>query len=189
MSVVTLFNYFKRPKSCLPLINVLHQIKTGKYRRKIEQLRKYYDEDLGSEYDAQKRVIPRFSVSANFRLVDEQLKVVSYSGNLLLEIPYLNERDMKAVKMLLANDPYVMAFFENALGNGLVFIVRSDGKIAEHQQLFTKALKYYQFLTGINRISTLGQRIEHTCMVSLDEHVYLRLDAAPFSSRSKFIEG
>ena len=98
MSVVTIFNYFKRPQSCLPLVNILMQIKTGKYRKKIENLRRYYEDDLGDDYEHQKKAIPLFSVSGNFKAENEKLKMVSYSGNLLLEIPYLNQRDLKNSK-------------------------------------------------------------------------------------------
>ena len=144
-------------------------------------LRKYYDEDTGTEYDAQKKVIPQFSVAGNFRMVNEQLKMISYSGNLLLEIPYLNERDLKTVKMLVANDPFVMACFENALGNGLVFIVKSYGVVEEHGELFRLAVRYYKSLTGVNHFSVEGKSISHTCMVSLDEHTYIGLDTKCFS--------
>ncbi len=185
MSVITIFNYFKRPKSCLPLVNILLQIKTGKYKRKIENLRKYHEEDMGDDYDQQKKVIPFFSVAGNFRTENEELKMISYSGNLLLEIPYLNQRDLKTVKMLVANDSYVMSCFENALGNGLVFIVRSNGVVEEHQALFRLALKYYKSLTGVRHFSSEGKSIIHTCMVSLDEHAYIGMEAKSFSKHIK----
>lgn len=185
MSVITLFDYFKRPKSCLPLLNILHQIKNGKYKRKIENLRKFYEENIGSEYDQQQKIIPRFSVAGNFRMEEEQLEMVSYSGNLLVEIPYLNLRDLKTVKMLLANDPCVMACFENALGNGLVFIVRSNGTVEEHQLMFRLAVKYYKKLTGVTHFSSEGKNLSHTCMVSLDEHTYISLESESFSKRIK----
>jgi len=185
MSVITIFNYFKRAKSSLPLINILMQIKTGKYKQKIENLRKYYDNDLGDDYDQQIKVIPLFSVAGNFTMKEEKVELVSYSGNLLLEIPYLNQRDLKTVKMLLANDPYVMACFENALGNGLVFIVNSSGVENEHGLIFKLALKYYKALTGVNSFSMKGRSIYHTCMMSLDEHAYIGLDTKSFSKHIK----
>ena len=75
MSVITIFNYFKRPQSCLPLVNVLMQIKNGKYRRKIESLRRYHEENRDDDYERQKKVIPLFSVAGNFKTEDEQLQM------------------------------------------------------------------------------------------------------------------
>lgn len=185
MSVITIFNYFKRPKSCLPLVNILHQIKTGKYRRRIEPLQKYYQAGLDEDYANQRKLIPRFSVAGNFKMENEQLKMISYSGNILLEISYLCDRDLKTVKMLLANDPYVMACFENVLARGLVFIVRSSGVVEEHPMMFRLALKYYKKLTGVKHFSSKGRSIIDTCMMSVDEHAYIALKPKSFSKHIK----
>ena len=140
-------------------------------------------------YDNQLKIIPRFSVSGNFRVVEDQLKLISYSGNLLLEIPYLNIRDLKAVKLLLSNDPYVLTCFENALGTGLVFIVNSKSKKEEHAMMFSYVIKYYQNLTGIKRFSNNGISHEHTVMVSQDAYTYIAKDAVPFSNHLKALAG
>ncbi len=180
-----MFDYFRRPKSCLPLINVLMQIKMGKYKTKIENLRRYFDEDLWDDYGQQEKRIPLFSVAGNFRFVKSKIEMVSYSGNLLLEIPYLNKRDLKSVKMLVANDPYVMACFENALGSGLVFIVNSNGVVEEHKMMFELALRYYKSLTGVNNFSLSGKSILHTCMVSVDAHAHIAIKTESFSKHIK----
>ena len=185
MSIITIFDYFKRPVQYLPLINVLHQIKTSTYFEQIKKLRKYHVEDSGMYYDNQVKVIPRFSVSGNFRTVEGQLKLISYSGNLLLEIPYLNASDLKTVRMLLSDDPFVLAIFENALGTGLVFIVNSNSRIEDHSLLFRNAMKYYQKLTGIKRFSNDGESHEHTVIVSQDAHTYIAKEAVPFSDHLK----
>ncbi|MFK7807551.1 MAG: BT4734/BF3469 family protein [Saprospiraceae bacterium] len=185
MSVITLFTHAQRPKSCLPLINVLYQIKMGKYSPKINSLRKFYAEGKDENYENHRKIIPRFSVAGNFRMRNKQLELISYSGNLLLEIPYLNQRDLKTVKMLVSNDPYVIACFENALGTGLIFIVRSCGVLEEHALMFKHALKYYKSLTGVNHFSPKGKSVAHTCMVSLDEHTYISMEAKSFSKHIK----
>jgi len=185
MPIITVFDYFKRPVQYLPLVNVLHQIKTATYFKQIKQLRQYYTQDSGMNYDHQVKVIPRFSVSGNFRVVEDQLKLISYSGNLLLEIPYLNTRDLKTVRMLLTNDPFVQACFENALGTGLVFIVNSNSNVEEHSLMFRSAVKYYEYLTGVKRFSKNGVSYEHTVMVSQDAHTYISQEAVPFSDHIK----
>lgn len=181
MSVITLFNYYNRPVKTLPLYNILNQIKTGKYRRLIETFRNCYEDDPGDEFDSLGKVIPRFSVAGNFILRKERQKMVSYSGNLLLEIPYLNSRDLKSVKDVLKDDPYVLACFKNALGCGLVIIIQSTGRKDQHRLYFKLALMYYRDLTGVKRFSLLGVRMNHSCMVSLDEDAFIGLGAISFS--------
>lgn len=169
----------------LPLYNILNQIKTGKYKRIIEKLRNSHRKDTDGEFDSLVRVIPRFSVSGNFILKKDKMKMVSYSGNLFLEIPYLNDQDMQSVKFILRKDPYVIAFFENALKNGLVILVCSDGKLKQHQANFQLAVRYYQAVTGIKNFSSGGILADCTCMISYDEEAYIGLEALPFSDINK----
>ena len=182
MSVITIFNYYNRPKKILPLYNVLNNIKTEKYRYLVQRLRDCYEDDPGGEYDSLVQIIPRFSVSGNFTLEKEKMRMVSYSGNLLLEIPYMNERDRKSVKKLLIKDPYVLACFENALRSGLVILVHGNGKPDSHYSNFKLAVKYYQKLTGAKVFDLAGMRAKHTCMVSMDKDIYIGLESVPFSN-------
>ena len=182
MSVITIFNYYNRPKKILPLYNVLNNIKTEKYRYLVQRLRDCYEDDPGGEYDSLVQIIPRFSVSGNFTLEKEKMRMVSYSGNLLLEIPYMNERDRKSVKELLIKDPYVLACFENALRSGLVILVHGNGKPDSHYSKFKLAVKYYQKLTGAKVFDLAGMRAKHTCMVSMDKDIYIGLESVPFSN-------
>ena len=182
MSGITIFNYYNRPKKILPLYNVLNNIKTGKYRYLVQRLRDCYEDDPGGEYDSLVQIIPRFSVSGNFTLEKEKMRMVSYSGNLLLEIPYMNERDRNSVKELLIKDPYVLACFENALRSGLVILVHGNGKPDSHYSNFKLAVKYYQKLTGAKVFDLAGMRAKHTCMVSMDKDIYIGLESVPFSN-------
>ena len=182
MSIITLFNYYNRPKRMLPLYNILNNIKTGKYQYLVQRLRDCYEDDPGGEYDSLVQIIPRFSVAGNFILSRAELKMVSYSGNLLLEIPYINERDRKSVKELLVKDPYVLACFENALKSGLVILVHGNGKPDSHYSNFKLAVKYYQKLTGAKVFDLAGMRAKHTCMVSVDKDAYIGLESIPFSN-------
>lgn len=185
MSIITIFTYYDHPKRMLPLYNILNQIKTGRYRYLVERLRECYEDDPGGEFDSLARIIPRFSVSGNFILKRDKVKMVSYSGNLLLEIPYLNERDRKSVKKLLQKDPFVMACFENALKSGLVILVRGNGQSEKHKANFKLAVKYYKNLTGAKIFALGGMRLNHTCMVSLDEDIYIKVGAESFTEHLK----
>jgi len=182
MSIVTQFDYFKKPVAMKPLLDILHQIKRGKYKNKVKYLRRYFEEGLDTEFDAQKRIMPRFSVSGNFILKNEKLKLISYTNFFLMEIPYLNGKDLKFVRKQLINDPFVSACFSDALGNGLVFIVQSASTQEDHQEMFRFAVNYYRNLTGVRRFSFDGLELDHTVMVSADEAAYIDLKAIPLSS-------
>ncbi len=181
MSIITIFNYYGRPKKVLPLYNLLNQIKTGKYRYLVNRLRSCYEDDPDDEFNSLKRVLPSFSVAGNFALKRDRFKMVSYSGNLLLEIPYLNARDRNSVKELLKKDPYVIACFENALKTGLVILVHGTGIPEMHAANFKWAVRYYKRLTGAKVFSSEGKRVKATCMVSLDEDIYIAVGVDSFT--------
>lgn len=182
MSVITIFNYYNRPKKMLPLYNVLNNIKTGKYSYLVQRLRDCYEDDPGDEFESLSKIIPRFSVSGNFTLEGSKVKMVSYSGNMLLELLCMNERDRVSVKDLLRKDPHVLACFENALKSGLVIIVRGNGTPESHNSNFKLAVKYYEQLTGAKVLDLGGIRAKHTCMVSMDKDAYIGLESVPFSN-------
>jgi hypothetical protein len=71
------------------------------------------------------------------------------------------------------------------LGNGLVFIVRSNGVVGEHKEMFGLAVKYFKSLTGVRHFSPGGKSFFHTCMVSVDEHAYIGMEAESFSKHIK----
>jgi len=182
MSLITIFDYFKQPMDSKPLVNILHQIKSGRYKIMIDQLRTFFQKDLDAEFDAQKRIMPRFSVAGNFTYQIDKLKLDNYTGLLVLEIPFLNEKDLKSVREVLVADPFVCACFLNALGNGLVFIVGSSEDQKQHRKMFRFAVNYYQKLTGVKRFSKDGLAIDHTIMFSSDIDAYIDLRAIPLSS-------
>lgn len=180
MSVVTQFNYFHKPGPSLPLVSFLLRIKHGTYQRLVDGLRKYYHRDLDAEYDQQLRIMPRFSIAGNFTIKDDELQMVSYTRYFALEIPYLNEKDLMSVKGLLKKDDYVMACFRNALGIGLVMIVRTNTNRNQHRRVFKELITYYRSLTGVKRFAYHRDDIDHTVLVSIDEELYLNLDALDF---------
>jgi len=189
MPIITIFDYFKRPLVSMPLINVMHQIKTGKYDKIVRQLRTFSRKDLDAEFDAQKRLMLRFSVSGNLEMGEERLHLISYSGFLLMEIPYLSTKDLQSVKEVLMNDKHVSACFINALGNGLVFIVKTKTKEEIHKEVYCQTLLYYKQLTGVNNFGSDGGEIDHSCMVSSDEDIYINLAAVAFPKNSRVSTG
>ncbi len=185
MSIVTIFDYYKKPVVRKPLVNILYQIKTGRFKKLINQLRYYDHNGFDRAFEALKKVIPQFTVSGNFKMERDRLELVSYSGFLLMEIPYLNDKDLNSVKSLLIQDPFVSACFVNAVGSGLVFLVHSSMDSSKHEELFRYAVNYYKQLTGVEDFSMKGIQPTHTCMFSLDEDAYIEFNAVEFSPLAK----
>ncbi len=185
MENTTIFNYFKIPISSQLLSTTLLLIKGEIYKPLVEELRQFYWQDLDAAYDRQMRIMPRFSVSGNFTLIDGKLTLASYSGYIALEIPYLNELDRLSVKNQLHFDPFVTACFTNALGVGLVIIAKTETGPEQHQQVFHRMASYFEQITGIHRVAVFGDSIDHSILISEDPELYLNLQATPFPKSTK----
>ena len=75
----------------------------------------------------------------------------------------------------------MIACFENALKTGLVILVNGTGIPETHQANFKSAVRYYKKLTGAKVFSSEGKRIRATCMVSMDEDIYIAVGAESFT--------
>jgi len=183
MSVVTLVKYHERPKASKPLVTFLTQIQHGTYCYKVERLRDMYHRGVEKHFDEEKRRIPYFSVAANYKVKGSKKELISYSGFVVLEIPYLNERDKASVKELLQQNDYVFAFFDNVLKLGLCIIVKTTASVEHHAKAFKQIRKYFMDLTGVQRFSKNGKDLFHTVQFSFDKKMYLNLMALHFAFR------
>ncbi len=182
MGITTLFDYFKTPVSKVPLFTALLYIKSGIFKEAVDELRQYYFLDLDTGYDMQKRLMLQFSVAGSFSLENKRLKLNSYSRCIALELPYVNEKDLKPVKKLLSKNPFVTACFTNALGIGLVIIVRTESGLAQHQEVFKSLADYFEDLTGVRRIAKSGDVVDHAILMSADQELLFNEDAVAFQS-------
>ena len=180
MSVVTLVKYYQQPQASKPLITFLSQIREGTYGYKVDRLRDMYHRGVEKHFDEQKRRIPYFSVAANFKIKGSRKELISYSGFVLLEIPYLNDRDKASVKELLAQSPYVFAYFDNVLKLGLCIIVKTTASVENHWQAFKQIRKCFINLTGVQRFSMNGSDLFYTVQFSFDKKMYVNLEALHF---------
>lgn len=180
MSVITLFRNQATPFASKPLLTILQQIKKGLHREGVVKLRQYYEEDRDSAFDQQKRLLLSFSVCGNFKLVKERLHLISYSKYLFFEIPYLSEIDLKSVQSIAHKNPYIFSCFKNALGIGLIVIVKIECELEDHSKAFHLLKRHYQEVLGTDRICDRGADPMDLCLFSFDPELYLNLEAVAF---------
>ncbi len=164
-----------------PLLNILHQIKSGLYSEEIGKLREAFESNVETPEAIENDIIPWFSISGHFKQRQKSLELVSYSSYMIFEIIYLNETDQAGFKEALIESPFIYALFKNTVGTGLNFIVATDSKFPNHQSNFWKVKSYFQEYLKINRISIKGEVLDYFCRFSWDTELYMNLDADVFS--------
>ena len=168
----------------MPLINFISHIQSGKYKELVERLREIYVQDnLNTVFDVQRRVIPRLSIAGNFKSDNFNLELISYSQFLFFEIQYLHPREYENVLAVLRTNPYVFAYFRNAIGYGICFIVKTDTAVENHRTVFRKAHRYFSSKLNTNRISKEGEDIHHLCLMSYDADAHINFAAIPMQYR------
>lgn len=180
MSIVTLFEYPRKLIVAMPLINIIGNIKSGKYADSVDRLRDMYHCKLDTLFNVQKRHIPVFTIAGNFNFQSERLELVSYSRYLFFEVKYLRPDKMRDVRLLLERNPYIFSIFKNALGLGICFIVKVDVGKGYHDCIYKKAYRYFEKNLGIDRIQKDGLELTHACMMSYDPRATINPACIPF---------
>ena len=139
-----------------------------------------YHRKLDTMFDQQKRQIPHFSVAGNFKIQDNKLELVSYSGFLFFEIIYLRLERIREVRAMLEENPYVFACFKNTLAFGVCFVVRTEVDQWLHPNIYSRAHSYFSKILGVRRLQKSGKNIEHLCMMSYDTQAKVNPASIPF---------
>ena len=187
MSIVSIFEYYQKPSTSRSLYQILKQIKAGHFAEWIDELRYYYEEDLDAHFRNHKMTTPSFSVAGNFKLYKGEKQMISYSGHVVLEIPFLPEEDMLSIRKLIKEDPHIVAFFTNALGTGLNIILKTGTTLASHGKAFYHIKRNYEAVIGVNNISIEGASVEHLTMISFDPKCHINYEAVAFPPMLKHV--
>lgn len=188
MSIVTQFKYNKLVVCAKPLITFISQIKSEKYEKEIEQLRYYDQNNFEAQYTSQRRMIPRISIAGNFKSDMYSMEMISYSGFLFFEIPYIHPKEYETKRQSLITNPYVFAAFRNAMGCGICFIIKSAEAKKKHKEVFRRCYKYFSRKLDTKRISQDGRDLDHLVLMSSDKDAHLNIASIPFhfNARKRF---
>jgi hypothetical protein len=162
---------------------ILNDIKTGRYRKEINSIRKKYKEILRKTKDpekakkavaALKKKLPAVTGSGTFsRRANEAL--IKHSGLLWADLDQLGGEN-GAVRRALKKSPHVSAGFSSPTGNGIKIIVPIHADVDRHGDSFRAVKQYVHEATGI-WIDEKCQDVGRICFISDDANLWIREDA------------
>jgi hypothetical protein len=161
----------------LLILEILQDIKDGRWARKISELRKME----GESYKGFKKKLPAFMISAATQSGGHGRKDLGqHTGLLQIDIDNLTGmQHAQDVKKRLADDPHVLACWISPSGIGLKGIVAIPASHDMHKACFKVAEAYFQ--------NTLGHNIDASCcdagrlcFVSHDPDLILKDEAKAF---------
>lgn len=174
--VVSIFKNFNEVVENQKIIEVLNDIKTGKYINVITYLRKSLAESKMEAYERAKKSLPAFTPSASFKGGRKLEFVTAYTQIVVLDIDKLTKEQLTNAKALVQETPYTYSAFISPSGNGLKIFVRVNSSQENHKEAFITLQKFYEeFL--LLPIDKSGKDVTRLCFVSYDTDLYFNENA------------
>jgi hypothetical protein len=177
--VVSIFKNFNEVVENAKIVEVLNDIKTGKYINVITYLRKSLAESKMEAYERAKKSLPAFTPSASFKGGRKLEFVTAYTQIVVLDIDKLTKEQLTNAKALAMQTPYTYAAFISPSGNGLKIFVRVNSAQENHKEAFIALQKFYENLLALP-IDKSGKDVTRLCFVSYDTDLYLNEDATVY---------
>jgi hypothetical protein len=181
--MITIFKNFNEVIEHKTIPEILHEIKTGKYRPGITYLRKSLAENKMEAYEKAKKSLPAFTPSGKFVGGRKMEFLEAYSNFIILDIDKLSQTDLQNTKHLANQCEYTYASFISPSGNGLKILVKVAIKKEDHKETFLDIQKHYETLLN-QEIDKSGKDITRLCFYSFDDNLYQNENAKVFVSEA-----
>lgn len=177
--IVSIFKNFNEVVENAKIVEVLNDIKTGKYINVITYLRKSLAESKMEAYERAKKSLPAFTPSASFKGGRKLEYLTAYTQIVVLDIDKLTKEQLNTAKQLSKETPYTFASLISPSGNGLKIFVRVNSSQENHKEAFLTLQKFYEELLSLS-IDKSGKDVTRLCFVSYDTDLYLNENAAVY---------
>jgi hypothetical protein len=181
--MITIFKNFNEVVEHKTIPEILHEIKTGKFRPGITYLRKSLAENKMEAYEKAKKSLPAFTPSGKFVGGRKMEFLEAYSNFIILDIDKLSQTDLQNTKHIANQCEYTYASFISPSGNGLKILVKVDIKKEDHKETFLAIQKHYETLLN-QEIDKSGKDITRLCFYSFDDNLYQNENAKVFVSEA-----
>jgi hypothetical protein len=133
---VSVFKNFNQVEANLDLSVILEQIRSGKFKARIQALRELLRQGNVDEYDDKKRSLPAFTPSGMFEGGRKLEFLKEYSGCLVLDLDKLDQDQLTFAKNKASEIPYTWSCFISPSGHGLKILVKVFSRPVFHKQVF-----------------------------------------------------
>ena len=181
--MITIFKNFNEVIEHKTIPEILHEIKTGKYRPGITYLRKSLAENKLEAYEKAKKSLPAFTPSGKFVGGRKMEFLEAYSNFIILDIDKLSQTDLQNAKHKANQSEYTYASFISPSGNGLKILVKVSITKNEHKETFLAIQDHYEKLLNLE-IDKSGKDITRLCFYSWDENLFINDNATTFVTLS-----
>ena len=185
MPTVSMFEGFNKVVQNITLESIINTIKTGVYRKPIENLRALEKAGKKDDFEKLKKSLPAFTPSGTFEGGRKPDLLKAYNNCIILDIDHVEEPELNRLKSAIVGDPFTTASFISPSGKGLKIIVQVDSLKDFHKAAFEQVKDYFEKKYTLI-IDKSGKDITRLCFVSFDPEAHYNAVASIFQTRPEF---
>lgn len=176
MLQVTVFTKFKTCMGDVNLIDVLYDIRNGKYAPAVNRIRLCMDKDDTEAADRLKKGLPAVTISATYRKRRVAGCMTGYNPLTILDIDGLPKAELPRLLALLREAVYTVACWISPRGRGIKVIVYPAVGLElvpdNHVVVYNLVKDWYGKLLGVE-VDASGKDAGRLCLVSYDPALYI----------------
>jgi VirE N-terminal domain len=165
--------------------NVLTEIKSDVYRKKIENLRELLKTGNNELYKVEKLKLPAVTFCGTFNEVRKKENLKEYNELIVIDIDKLKPEQLSIIKNQLTNDEYIFSFWLSPSNNGFkgLVLLKYNFEInaidIAHKSAFDKLAKYFSTKYNIE-LDSSGSDTTRLCFMSHDPSICIKTTASAF---------
>jgi hypothetical protein len=179
MASGTIFKGFNQPVENKALLIIIKDIKEGKYKTEVEQIRSLILEWNTEKADKLKKQLPAFTPSGTYEGGRKANLLTMYSGFVHLDLDKLKPDQLEDVFQKIIQIPYTYACFRSPSGNGLKVLIEVTSTAEHHDKAYKQVQTYYETELAL-QCDPKCKDITRLCFVSYDPDAYLNFRCQKF---------
>ena len=154
------------------LLEVLNDIKDGKYSTEIQSIRNMIFLGDGDYADTLKKKLQAFTPSGTFHNGRKAELISTYSRFIVLDIDKLSDSQLYYARNAIINCQHTYSVFISPSGNGLKVIVPVNSMVQQHKQAYQQVSSHYESLTDL-QIDQSGKDVSRACFIAHDAEAFI----------------
>ena len=172
MGKVTIFTGFNLPVEDIDILSVLQDVRIGKYRADIENIRSLLAKADYLKADQLKRQLPAFTPSATFSGGRKADNITAYSGVIHLDFDKLNPGQLTSGYSKITQSPYTLACFLSPGGKGFKVFIQVNSRLIQHDVAYKKVMNHFEQITEM-KCDPKCKDVTRLCFVSFDSNCFI----------------
>ena len=185
--MVSTYKNFKTKLEDNSILNILQDIKNGKYESEIKSIRYAMQSGKEKQADELKSELLAFTTSGTF---DKQRKsefLKTYSQIINLDFDHIPLEELESLVAKINDCKFTLASFISPRGEGIKVFIKINSNAEKHAIAYNQVANFYKTITGFE-FDPKCKDITRLCFVSYDPNTFLNENATIFEVVEKLIE-